>query len=267
MDGAKQPTDGGEHGDAAESPDLGLPKIGRRRFAVVVGGGTFSFAAAALAAPSISTVSFKGQTQVGSPEPPGSTTTSTTVAGEGGKGKIAISDHAPCAGNDVSVTASGFAPKTAIAVQIDSAQYGLGVLTADAKGEVITTVKMPTNSPLGPHKLRLVGVAPGGKTLVLSAPVNIKEQGNCAPPPTGVGSTVPPGTPTTGGPTSVAGSTVPQGTSTGGPRPTGQGEDLPFTGTDSTDLAVIGAAAAVLGRALYGLAGRRSEDSEEETPE
>jgi len=266
MDGAKQPTDGGEHGDAAESPDLGLPKIGRRRFAVVVGGGTFSFAAA-LAAPSISTVSFKGQAQVGSPEePPGSTTT-TTVGGEGGRGKIAISDHAPCAGNDVSVTASGFAPKTAISIQIDSAAISLGVLTADAKGEVITTVKMPTNSPLGPHKLRLVGVAPGGKTLVLSAPVNIKDQGNCAPPPTGVGSTVPPGTPTTGGPTSVAGSTVPQGTSTGGPRPTGQGEDLPFTGTDSTDLALIGAAAAVLGRALYGLAGRRRDEDEEKPSE
>jgi hypothetical protein len=39
---------------------------------------------------------------------------------------------------------------------------------------------------------------------------------------------------------------------------------LAFTGTDSVDLALLGAAAAVGGRALFGLVAHRDEDEEDE---
>ena len=67
--------------------------------------------------------------------------------------------------------------------------------------------------------------------------------------------------------TSTTATTAPPVRQNGNPPPGGPtiGKNpLAFTGTDAIDLALIGGAAAIGGRALYGLARREDEDEDEE---
>jgi hypothetical protein len=121
-------------------------------------------------------------------------------------------------------------------------------------------LKLPTTGPTGHHRLVAVGVQPGGRTLALSAPVNIKTQAECEVQNEGTTTTIPQqheGSTTTIPPNNP-------GNNGGGPRVSHGGGGLAFTGTDSLDLAVIGLTAAVAGRALYGAAKRDREEDEEE---
>ena len=263
MDGATQPSDvGPEVGDSTGAAEFDLPSISRRRFATVaVGAGSLAIAGGALASPRISTIRFAAKAAVGS-APPGSTTTSTTIAGQGGA--ISLSSTNPCAGRDLTIHARGFAGKTAVTLEIDSAANTLGVTTCDSQGAIDTVVKLPRH-PTGTHQLLLVGVAPGGRTLTLRTEVNIKTEEECAVGPEGTTST---STSLPKGSTSVPASTTPPTTppttpvTTEGRKPTRTGSGLAFTGTDTTELALLGAAAAVAGRMLYGIAAGRGEDEE-----
>ena len=228
---------------------------------------------AGLIAPHISTIKFARKAAVGSP-PPGSTTTSTTIGPTGTttprevpNGKIAITDHSPCAGNSVGVVASGFVPKTAVSLQIDSPAHPLGVLTADGSGRVSTVVQLPANGPTGPHKLVASGIQPGGKSLTVSTQVNIKVQGDCDTTTGSQGST--PSSVDVSGDTSTP---TTSGTGTGGTGGTGGGASsgggtLAFTGTDSTRLALLGAGAAVIGRVVYGAANAGRDEDQEDRPD
>ena len=269
MDGATQPSDvGPEGGDPTGAAEIVLPSISRRRFATVaVGAGSLVVAGGALAGPRITSIRFGQKAAVGSP-PPGPSTTSTTIAGQGGA--ISVSSTTPCAGDDLTVKASGFAPKTAVTLEIDSPANTLGVTTCDAKGQINTIVKLPASGPTGAHQLLLVGVAPGGRTLTLHTPVNIKTVEECAIGPEGSTSTTSPPTNPTTVSTSTPTSTVPPTTPTttgvtdsGGP-PTRTGGGLAFTGTDTTELALLGAAAAIAGRMLYGVAAGRGDDDDDD---
>jgi len=266
MDGATQPSDvGPEGGDSTESAEIVLPSISRRRFATVaVGAGSLAIAGGALAGPRITSIRFGQKAAVGSP-PPTSSTTSTTIGAEGGS--ISVSSTSPCAGDDVTVKASGFAPKTAVTLEIDSAANTLGVTTCDAKGQINTIVKLPAHGPTGVHQLVLVGVAPGGRTLTLHTSVTIKTVEECAVGPEGTTSTTTPTGPvSTSTPTSTTPTTVPATTpvTTGGKPPTRTGSGLAFTGTDTTELALLGAAAAIAGRMLYGVAAGRGGDEDDD---
>ncbi|HET9728580.1 MAG TPA: hypothetical protein VFR41_04120, partial [Acidimicrobiia bacterium] len=130
--------------------------------------------------------------------------------------------------------------------EIDSPTHSLGTTTCDNDGKVNVVVHIGTSGPMGPHKLVASGIQPGGQSLSLSSPVNIKVQGNCN--------------------TTTKGSTVPgqkqQGG--GGPKTAGGGTDLPFTGTDAGELTLFGLGATALGRALYALAARRRDDEDED---
>jgi hypothetical protein len=246
---------------AAPQEGTSGPGISRRDFATRVGGGGALFGVAWVAAPQIRTLRLAARAaQVGS-EPPGTTTTTTTTPGGNPQGTIFLSDHAPCAGNNIVVNASGFVPKTAVTIEIDSPAHTLAVTTADAQGRISRAVALPTSGPLGPHSIVVVGVAAGGKTLTLSSPVNIKDQGNCETPPPSTG----PGNGNGNG----NGQGTGQGTTGGNPRTGsrrgGGGEEpLAFTGTDPTRLAVIGLGAAAFGRFLLALGRRGSEDEDED---
>ncbi len=178
-----------------------------------------------------------------------------------------MSSNSPCAGADLVVQARGFAAKTAVTLEIDSAATTLGVTTCDSQGRIDTIVKLPRH-PTGAHDLVLVGVAPGGRTLTLRTQVDIKTEAECAVGPEGTTSTttttnpkVSTSTPSSTTPTTTPPSTTP--VTTEGRKPTRTGSGLAFTGTDTTELALLGAAAAVAGRMLYGIAaGRGAEDDD-----
>jgi hypothetical protein len=264
-----------EPSDAATTRDSRASHLSRREFTTRIGGGSVAAAAGMVwATPKISTIRFAAKAAVGSPPPGGgTTTTSTTIAGES-TGSLSISGHSPCGGDKLHATVSGFAPKTAVEFQIDSPEHSLGVATADAQGKVSVTILIPKNAPTGRHNLVAVGVQPGGRTLKLSTRIEIKTEDECK---TGVeGST----TSTTVGQTGSTDTTAAT-SSTTTPTPTtappdnlaetppgkvsrGEGS-LAFTGTDAVNLALLGAGAAVGGRALLAIAGRnRDEDDEDD---
>jgi hypothetical protein len=115
-------------------------------------------------------------------------------------------------------------------------------------------------------------------------PVNIKTEEECHVGPKG--STTTTSTPTTQPgattttprrpTTSTSPTSVPTSTTVGAehqhegggegkvPHASNGGGFLAFTGTDSVDLALLGAAAAVGGRALFGLVAHRDEDDEDD---
>jgi hypothetical protein len=235
-------------------------------------------------------VSFADATRAGARKaavgsaPPSSTTTSTTIAGV--DAHVSLSSHSPCAGDILSVVADGFAPRTAVSLELDSAEHSLGVTTAGVRGRVNVTVRLPSTLT-GSHDLVVVGVRPGGRTLTLTVPITIRTAAECQVVPEATTTTTPttqPGATTTttpGGTTPPTSSSPPTTASTpttvgevvegnhagggGGAQGANNGGGLlAFTGTDSVDLALLGAAAAVGGRALFGLVAGRGEADEDE---
>jgi hypothetical protein len=256
--------------DRGEGSNDTAGSLSRREFTTRVGAGSAATFAMAFAAPKISTIRLTSRAaQVGSPTSTStsSSTTSTTVGGQGPKGKIKLSRSAACVGDTIVVQADGFAPNTAVNLQIDSSAFVIGVVTANNKGEITVNVKLKSDYPQGPHKIRAVGIAPGGRTLTLDAPINIKTQGDCDDDVENEGttSTVVAGqTSTSVTPTSAPVTPTSSRVSTGGGTTPSQGSgSLAFTGSDAVDLAVVGIAAAVGGRALYALA-RNGEDDDDE---
>jgi hypothetical protein len=260
--------------DSAPAPT----RMSRRDFASRFGAGSAAVVGLAWASPHISTIRFARKAAVGSPSPTGSsTTTSTTIAGT--EAHMSLSSRTPCAGDIIEVRADGFVPKTAVTLELDSDENTLGVTTAGVKGRINVTVRLPSDIT-GPHVLIVTGVRPGGRTLTLSVPVTIKTEEECHVGPEGstTTSTTQPGPTTTisgkKASTSTTPTSAPTSTSIGGETQheggggvhgaSNGGGFLAFTGTDSVDLALLGAAAAVGGRALFGLVAHRDEDDEDE---
>jgi hypothetical protein len=260
MDGQEQKPEPGTDDAEAVLASIGSVGMSRRDFTRRVGAGSAAAVGLVWAAPKISTIRYAVKAKAGSPPPTTTTTTTVPIGPEGGT--ISVSTASPCVGDTIRVVATGFAPKTAVTLELDSAADTLGVTTADAKGKVDVQVELAANGPTGAHNLRAVGVQSGGKTLSLSAPLVIKTAAECAVGPQGT--TTIPGTSTTiVTPTTIV--TTP--TTSIGPKqvvkPPGSGS-LAFTGTDAIDLALIGGAAAIGGRALYGLARRRDDEDDED---
>ncbi len=276
MDGHSEEPVEGRPTDAASSapethpaaaPDITPSNIGlsRRAFATRIGAGGVAAVGLAIAAPNIRTIRFATKAAVGSPPPKsGGTTTTTTVptGPQGGGGSISVSDSTPCVGDTIRVTASGFVPHTAVRILLDSDT--LGVVTADSHGAINVTIKLH-HSQTGFHTIKAVGIQTGGRTLTLSKSLHIKSEEECNSH--SEGTTVPGSTALTTPTTTVT--PVTAGRTGGGLGPNGGGQQignesaLAFTGTDAIDLALIGAAATVGGRLLYGLA-RPSDDDEED---
>jgi hypothetical protein len=208
--------------------------FGRREFTKRAGIGTAAAAGIVWAAPKISTIKYATKAAAGS-RPPGTTTTATVPTVTLG-GEVTVSATSPCVGTDVRVNAAGFAAGAGVAIQIDSAAIPIGMVHADARGAVDALVSIPTTAPTGPRSLRVVGPKADGTTLALTAAITIKTAAECATD-TGVGPT---GTPV---------GAMPEGDD-------GGGGSLPLTGSDAIDLAVIGGAAAIGGRVLYGMSRR-----------
>jgi hypothetical protein len=219
--------------------------LSRREFTKRVGAGSAATFGLVWAAPKISTVRYGLKAAAGSP-PPGSTTTSTsTTTPVGAQGSIAVDNPNPCAGTSIHIHASGFAPHTAVNLVLDSAANPLGTATANSDGRINALYKVPLSGPFGSHTVIATGVKPGGQTLVLSAPVVIRTVADCKAH--GEGST----DPTTAAASATAGESLQKGS------------NLPFTGAGSTDLALVGGAAALAGWALYGVSRSRDEDGDE----
>ena len=262
--------------DAAERlvGSIGSVGLSRREFARRFGGGSAAVVGLAWAAPKVTTIRYAAKAKAGSP-PPSSTTTTSTSVPVGELGHITLSESSPCAGDAIRVRADGFAPKTAVTLEIDSPAHTLGVTTANGVGKIDVQVDLSSHGPTGAHTLKAVGVQPGGRTVTLSTPITIKTEAECrvdnegstttstaAPPapPGTVGSTESTTTSTSTTPTTQVGDK--QQNNGGGGGGTLGGNALAFTGTDAISLALVGGAAAIGGRALYGLARRSDEDED-----
>jgi hypothetical protein len=280
MDGQER-----ERGEAdAECPrpapsELPPPSIGmsRRAFTKHVGAGSAAVMGFAFAAPRISTINYARKAAPGSG--PTTTTTSTTTTIPEPDAHIAVSTTNPCAGDQLRLICDGFAPRTAVVIQLDSAAVVLDHRTADGDGKLDIQVHIKQSDPTGDHMLRVIGIRPGGRTLVLEVALHIRTFEECQENPQGTTTTSTASTTTEPGPsssttvsptTAAATSTVPPApivqSAGGGGGPASRGSGfLAFTGTDALDLALLGIAAAIGGRALYALARNADgEDDEEE---
>jgi hypothetical protein len=223
---------GAEASSAAGAQGVSASSLSRREFAKRAGVGSAAAAGLVWAAPKISTIRYAAKAAAGS-QPP--TTPTEPVPEQTLGGKVTVSVASPCVGAQVRVTAGGFAPGAGVAIQIDSAAHAIDMVNADASGAIDVMVTIPTTAPTGPRTLRAVGPMPGGTTQTLTTAITIKTAAECADP--GVGAT--------GSPVGADGTA---GVESAG---TGSGS-LPLTGSDAIDLAVIGGAAAIGGRVLYG---------------
>lgn len=214
--------------------------LSRREFARRAGLGTTAAVGLVWAAPKISTVVSIHQAAAGSP-PPGGSTVAPTVASLGGRLSLSATD--PCVGGTVHLSGVGFAPNTGVAVELDSPANPIGLTRADSDGSIDATVTIPRTGLTGARTLRAHGVQVGGASLVLSAPITIKTVAECE---ADVG--------TEGNRTSPEQTGTDNGNS---------GDSLPFTGGNVTDLALLGGAAVIGGRAIYGAAKRPSRDVDE----
>jgi hypothetical protein len=262
MDGQdKQP----RSATTGDPPTVGPIGLSRRQFARNVGA---SGVAVGLiwAGPKISTIRYAAKAAAGSP-PPTSTSTSTSVP-EGPLGTISVTNANPCAGDSVQIHASGFVPKTALTIELDSAAHILGTTTTNGDGRINAKIDFAANGPTGAHVLKVVGVRTGGQTLVLSVPVVIKTAAECKTHSEGSTTTVEPNSSTTGPHSSTSTPTVttkpqqPQNQQGGESLQHGSG-GLAFTGANSSELALVGGAAALAGWALYGIASERDEDADD----
>jgi hypothetical protein len=234
--------------------------LSRRELVTRVGGGSAAALGLMWAAPKISTIKHAAKAKAGSP-PPGSTTTTTTTP-VGALGTITVDDPNPCAGTNIHIHADGFVPNTAVTIELDSSADVLGTTTANSAGKVNVLYPVPLSGPFGAHMVIATGVAPGGKTLTLKAPVTIHTVADCQH--NTEGSTVP----STTSPTTSPATTTPT-TTKKNPHEQSQGQtlekgtNLPFTGMNSTDLALAGGAAALAGWAVYGIGGSRDRDGDD----
>jgi hypothetical protein len=245
----------------ARADIVGPIGLSRRQFAKTVGGGSAAALGLMWAAPKISTIKHAAKAAAGS-QPPGSTTTSTSTP-VGALGTITVDDPNPCAGTAIHIHADGFVPNTAVAIYLDSTSNSLGTTTANSAGKINVLYAVPLSGPFGAHTIIASGVAPGGKNLVLKATVDIHTVADCQH--NTEGSTVP----GTTSPTTTPATTTPTTTKKNQQHEQSQGQtlekgtNLPFTGMNSTDLALAGGAAALAGWAIYGIGGNRDQDDED----
>ncbi len=223
--------------------------LSRREFAARAGVGSAAAAGLFWASPKISTVRSLRKAAIGSP-PPTSVTTSPPVGPLGGQ--IFLSATSLCLGDKVHVDASGFAPGTTVTLHLESSSAVLGSAVADSTGSIGVAVVLPTSAATGAQVMKAVGVQQGGQALTVSAPITIKTAADCA------GST----TTTTKSPVGAAGE---RGTATSEPAASagdaggGSGGNLPFTGGEATDLALMGGAAILGGRVIHRMTKHRLE--------
>jgi hypothetical protein len=267
MDGQnEQPREG-----PAGPPPRPLGPIGlsRRQFTRNVGAGGVAAVGLMWAGPKISTIRYAAKAAAGSPPP--TTTTSTTGPGVP-EGTISVNTRSPCAGDSFQLHASGFVQKTAVTIELDSAAHILGTTTSNGDGRINVRVDLAPDGPTGEHTLKVIGVRPGGQTLTLSVPLVIKTVAECETQSEGSTTTspttVPASTPTTT-PTVTTAPQKPQQPQQqqGGESLQHGGGVLAFTGANSSELALVGGAAALAGWAVYGIASdREGGDDDVDSP-
>lgn len=120
---------------------------------------------------------------------------------------LTLSAGTVVAGNEITVSGTGFAPGAEIAFELHSDPIALGALTADAGGALRGSLRIPASAPAGAHTL----VALSGTTVIASTPLSV---------------------------TAAAGS---GGTGSGSATTDGTGGALASTGSDAPVLAATGA--------------------------
>ncbi len=209
--------------------------VSRREFAKRAGVGSAAAAGLVWAAPKISTIRYATKAAAGS-VPPNTTTVTNTVpesalGGQGDRlGRVAVCRHRGArhrrrvrAGREVSRSRST-PPRTRSA-------------WCTRTRAAPSTSWSPFRRPRRPARAHCAssGPTPGGTTQTLTTAITIKTAAECAESHVG-----------------AAGDPVGSGGAAGVPGAGTRGGSLPLTGSDAIDLAVIGGAAAIGGRVLYG---------------
>lgn len=85
------------------------------------------------------------------------------------KPTLALAAGSIRAGNDITISGTGFMPGATIAFELHSDPIKLGTLTADADGALKGTLRIPASAPAGAHTL----VALSGTTVIASTALNV----------------------------------------------------------------------------------------------
>jgi hypothetical protein len=110
-----------------------------------------------VAAASLLAVSTWGQGQV--------PISSWTASASTGVPEAALSQFAVAPGKELSLTASGFAPGSKVAVALGPKGVSLGNRAAGPNGDVSATVRVPAGTVAGAYVIELAGSAAGGTPL------------------------------------------------------------------------------------------------------
>lgn len=106
-------------------------------------------------------------------------------------GDVSLSDASPAPGASVDVGASGFQPNSEVEVIFRSDPITLATATADAAGEVMATVTIPSDAS-GAHRIEVVGVAPDGSPRTVSSDITVTADGESSEPLPSTGNSVAP---------------------------------------------------------------------------
>jgi hypothetical protein len=155
----------------------------------------------------------------------GATTTTTTPPGP-----ISVDPSQVAPGGSFTVTSTTWLPSSTVAVTLNSTPVSLGSLTADAQGKVTGPFTVPSDTALGEHTVKLAGKDANNGDQTLSVAITVVA--------------------TTTTTTTAAGTTTTLSSPTTTTIPSGGG--LPYTGSNSRDLASAALLMIALGLFLLG---------------
>ena len=92
-------------------------------------------------------------------------------------GNLGVSDPTPNAGQTITATGSGYGSNASVTITMESQPVTLKTTTANASGQLSTTITIPSNTTPGTHTLRATGRSSDGGTLVLSASIVVSAAG------------------------------------------------------------------------------------------
>jgi hypothetical protein len=103
------------------------------------------------------------------------------MASYSGDGGVTISPSTPSAGGDITIDSSGWMHDTDVTITLHSDPVVLGTVTADANGDVHTTVSIPAGTAAGAHTIELTGTDSTGAPRDVTTAITIASGGGSLP--------------------------------------------------------------------------------------
>jgi hypothetical protein len=87
-----------------------------------------------------------------------------------------VSTTTPTAGSAITVSGGGFAPNTALTIELHSTPVVLATTTSDGSGNYSVTIVIPSDTPPGVHQIVTTGLGPSGQVLTSSVTITVEAE-------------------------------------------------------------------------------------------